>query len=325
MRDQSFLQFEDRQSIVPLTRADGGPLATSADEIRAYSPPPRPSLPGYEIEGELGRGGMGMVYKARQVALDRPVALKMILGGSYAGPQERQRFLAEAKAAAAIQHPNIVQVYDLGVHDGLPYIALEYCPGGTLRQRLAGTPLPPREAASLVARLARAMQAAHAAGIIHRDLKPANVLLDASGQPKISDFGLARRLQDDDKLTMSGAVMGTPAYMAPEQAEGRKDITFATDVHALGAILYECLTGRPPFRADSMMALLQEVLHKDPTPPRRLNASVPRDLETICLKCLEKVPGQRYPTAGGLADDLDRWLEGAPVIARKRRGWWPFG
>jgi WD40 repeat protein len=296
-----------------------------------------PVVPGYEVLDEVGRGGMGVVYKARQVALNRVVALKMILAGGHAGAAERQRFLAEAEAVAAIKHPGIVQVHDFGTHAGLPYFALEFCPGGSLEKKLAGTPLPPREAAGLVEQVARAVQAAHEAGIVHRDLKPANVLLTFSGGsenragtapgrfcepplneavPKVTDFGLARRLERGSGLTQTGAVLGTPSYMAPEQAEGKKDIGPAADVWALGAILYECLTGRPPFRAATTFDTLTQVVSAEPVPPRQLQAKVPRDLETVCLKCLHKDPARRYASAADLADDLHRFLQGQAIAAR---------
>src|SRR5262245_13789535 len=274
---------------------------------------------------------MGVVYRARDEQLGRVVALKMILHGGHAGEEVRQRFLSEARAAASIQHPGIVQVYGFGTHEGLAYFALEYCPGGSLASRLGGTPLPPEEAARLIAQIARAMQAAHERGVIHRDLKPANVLLDATDQPKVGDFGLARRLEDE-RMTHTGAVLGTPSYMAPEQASGDKVVGPAADVYALGAMLYECLTGRLPFKGASAMDTLYQVLHAEPTPPRQVNPTVPRDLETVCLKCLRKDPAQRYTTAAALADDLERWLEHRPILARPAglverawRRWWPFG
>ncbi len=280
--------------------------------------------PGYEIEGELGRGGMGVVYKARQEKLKRIVALKMILSGGHAGVDERMRFLAEAEAIAAIQHPGIVQIHEFGTHEGLPFFALEFCVGGSLASKLNGTPLPPRESAQLVEQIARAMQAAHERGIIHRDLKPANVLLAACGlagpstdfTPKITDFGLARRVEGGSGLTQTGAIMGTPSYMAPEQAEGKKGIGPAADVYALGAILYEMLTGRPPFRAATSFDTIMQVVADDPVPPAQLNARVPRDLETVCLRCLRKEPGKRYVSAADQANDLGRWQRGEPVQAR---------
>src|SRR5262245_30991858 len=208
-----------------------------------------PLVPGYEVLGELGRGGMGVVYKARQAGLNRVVALKMVLAGGHAGPAELARFRVEAEAVARLQHPNIVGVFEVGEAGGRPFLSLEFCPEGSLEQRLGGTPLPPEEAARLVETLAGAMHAAHRTGVVHRDLKPANVLLGADGTPKVSDFGLAKRLGEAAGQTATGAVLGTPSYMAPEQAEGRKDVGPAADVYALGAILYECLTGRPPFKA----------------------------------------------------------------------------
>jgi serine/threonine protein kinase len=321
-----------------------------------------PAVPGYEIECELGRGGMGVVYRARDTKLDRPVALKIVLGGGHAGAAALVRFLAEAKAAAAVRHPGIAQVYEFGEYDGLPFFAMEYCPGGNLAEKLAGTPLPPAQAAELVERVAEAVQAAHAAGIVHRDLKPANILLGedrgprtenskdtksgsslssvlcplSSLSPKVSDFGLARRGDSGSGLTATGAVLGSPSYMAPEQAEGKKEIGPGADVYGLGAILYECLTGRPPFRASTPLETVVQVVSDDPVPPSRLVTKIPRDLETICLKCLQKDPRRRYASAAELADDLRRFLDGRPIAARpvgviekawkaaRRRPWMSF-
>jgi serine/threonine-protein kinase len=276
-----------------------------------------PQIPGYELERVLGRGGMGVVYKARHLKLRRSVALKMMLSGPHAGRNELNRFMREAEAVAALRHEHIVQVYDVGDFDGSPYFTMEYVEGGTLAERLAGVPQPALQAAALVARLATAAQVAHYAGILHRDLKPANVLMTADGTPKISDFGLARRLNDEPSLTLTGARMGTPSYMAPEQVVGKHD-SFgpAVDIYALGALLYEMLTGRPPFRGESASDTERQVLEQEPVPPSRLNAKVPRDLDTICLKCLQKGPSRRYETAGHVAADLDRFLSGNPIVAR---------
>ncbi len=288
---------------------------------------PVPAIPGYELLGELGRGGMGVVYKARQVKAGRHVALKMILSGPHASSEQQARFRTEAEAIARLQHPNIVQVYEVGEHAGWSYFSLEFCGGGSLAGRLAGTPLPLREAAALVERLARAMHAAHQKGVVHRDLKPANVLLTEDGTPKVSDFGLARKL-DEAGQTASGAVLGTPSYMAPEQACGRPLATGpATDVYALGAILYECLTGRPPFRAATTLETMRHVCEQEPVAPRSLNLQVARDLETICLRCVEKEPQRRYPSAAALAEDLRRFLAGDPIEARppsalRRTAYW---
>jgi hypothetical protein len=300
------------------------PPAESGAEA-STQPPPGPDAPaisivpeppGYELLGELGRGGMGVVYKARQKGLGRLVALKMVLVGGHAGPEELARFRAEAEAIARLQHPNIVQIYEVNEAGGLPCFSLEFCAGGSLERRLNGTPLPPREAALLVETLARAMAAAHQKGIIHRDLKPANVLLAEDGTPKITDFGLAKRL-DEASRTASGAVLGTPSYMAPEQAAGKgKEVGPAADVYALGAILYECLTGRPPFRAATALDTLVQVVSDDPVPPTQLQSRTPRDLETIALKCLQKDPRGRYASAEALADDLGHYLRGEPIQAR---------
>jgi serine/threonine-protein kinase len=284
---------------------------------RSPEEPGLPQIPGYEVEGVLGRGGMGVVYRARHLRLNRTVALKMLLAGAYAGPHDLARFLREAEAEAGLQHPHIVQVHDVGEHEGRPYFTMELVEGGSLAARLRGTPQPAREAAALVATLAGAMQVAHQGGIVHRDLKPANVLLTADGTPKIADFGVARRLEGDAGLTQSGVHMGTPSYMAPEQAQGpARAVGPAVDVYALGAILYELLTGRPPFRGETTAETFLQVISQDPVPPSRLNARVPRDLETICLKCLHKEPLRRYPTAAALADDLQRFLQGEPIAAR---------
>jgi eukaryotic-like serine/threonine-protein kinase len=276
-----------------------------------------PHVSGYAIESVLGRGGVGVVHKARQLSLGRMVALKMLLAGPYAGPHERLRFQREAEAIAALHHANIVQVYDVGEHEGRLYFTMEFLEGGSLAQKIQGTPQPAREAAGLMSTLARAVQAAHQAGIVHRDLKPGNVLLTADGTPKLSDFGLAKRQESGDGLTLSGAALGTPSYMAPEQAQGRTGAAEPpVDVYALGAMLYELLTGRPPFRAANHAETLRQVIFEDVVPPSRLNASVPRDVETICLKCLQKTPGLRYAGAEALAEDLDHFLRGEAIAAR---------
>jgi serine/threonine-protein kinase len=277
---------------------------------------------GYEILGELGRGGMGVVYKARQVSLGRLVALKMILAGAHASSDNLQRFKAEAEAVAQLQHPNIVQVYEVGSRNGLPFFSLEYVAGGSLAQKLAGVAMPAREAAAVSETLARAMHHAHEKHIVHRDLKPANILLTPDGTPKITDFGLAKRLETDAGQTGTGAILGTPTYMAPEQAQGRtRDIGPLCDVYALGAILYDLLTGRPPFKGETVLDTLQLVQSVEPVPVRHLQPKVPRDLETICLKCLEKDPRKRYASALDLAADLRAFLDGKPIQARPIRTW----
>jgi serine/threonine protein kinase len=273
-----------------------------------------PAILCYTVFGELGRGGMAVIYKAHQVSLDRPVALKVLRRD--AGPEVRERFKAEAAAAARLRHPHVAAVYDAGTHDGRPYFAMEYLDGGTLAQKIAGRPQPPAEAAAVVEALARAMQHAHGAGVVHRDLKPANVLLAADGTPKVADFGLAR--QEGGQGTRTGDLIGTPSYMAPEQAAGRAHHSGpATDVYALGAILYECLTGRPPFRGATLVETLEQVQAQPVTPPRQIVPTVPADLEAVCLKCLSKTPADRYPTAGELADDLRRFLDGRPLVGRR--------
>ena len=296
------------------TAAETGP---DGRDDRETASPGAPSLPGYEVLGELGRGGMGVVYKARQVSLNRTVALKMLPGGAYAERHELARFLGEAEAVAAVKHPHVVQVYDFGQCDARPYFAMEYLGGGSLVDliRTSGR-LAPATAAALVEKVARGVQAAHDLGIVHRDLKPANVLLADDGEPKVADFGLAKRGGRTD-LTRTGAVMGTPHYMAPEQAAGRaKFVGPAADVYALGAILYECLTGRTPFAAEDTVRLLVKVVEDEPEPVRRLAPDVPRDLEAVCLKCLRKEPAARYATAEDLAADLRRFLNGESVAAR---------
>jgi WD40 repeat protein len=297
----------------PALARRAGPAPAAAGRV--------PCVPGYEVLGKLGQGGMGAVYKARHLRLNRVVALKVIGDTVNARPADLVRFSQEAEVIAHLQHPNIVQIYEVGEYADGSYLALEYVDGSTLDRQVNGIPQPPREAGRLVEVLARAVQYAHEQKIIHRDLKPANVLLTAAGAPKIADFGLARPVGLGSGLTTTGAVMGTPSYMAPEQADGRlTHLGPHTDTYALGAILYECLTGRPPFQGATILDTLMQVRQQDPVPPHRLLGSnkraCPADLETICLKCLEKDPHRRYASAGALADDLGRFLAGAPIAAR---------
>ncbi len=274
-----------------------------------------PNLPEYEILAELGHGGMGIVYKARHRSLNRLVALKMIRAGSLAKPEDLARFRVEAEAVAKLRHPNIIQIYDIGEHNGLPFVALELLEAGSLGDLLRGTPQTGERSAAIVATLARAVHAAHEAGIIHRDLKPSNVLFASEDTPKVTDFGLAKRLEESGQ-TETGQVLGSPSYIPPEQAQGRsKEVGPTADVYALGAILYETLTGRPPFKGTTPIDTVMQVLHDEPLPPSRLSPHVPRNLETICLKCLAKEPLRRYPTAVALAEDLERYLVNQPIRA----------
>jgi hypothetical protein len=264
---------------------------------------------------------MGVVYRARQKSLNRTVALKLILAGHLASDQDVARFRLEAEAAAQLEHPHIVPIYEIGVHEGQHFFSMKLLGGGSLAEAIGRLRHQPRETARLLAKVARAVHHAHQHGLLHRDLKPANVLLDERGEPVVTDFGLARRVDHNAGMTQSGAVVGTPSYMSPEQAMGSKRLTTATDVYALGAILYECLTGRPPFREPTPLETVLAVLEREPEPPRAVERSVPRDLEQICLKCLARGPERRYPTAAELADDLERWLEGRPVAARPLPLW----
>ena len=327
------------QDFLSLDGADWGAASPVGDS--PAQPDRAPPLPGeftarrigdYELLGELGRGGMGVVYRARQTRLNRIVALKMILRGELATPEDRARFHAEATAAAQLAHPNIVPVYEVGEFDGQPYFSMQLVNGQTLAERLVSGPLPAREAAELLAPICRAVSAAHAQGLLHRDLKPSNILIDAQGRPFVTDFGLAKRfaaeteregaarIETQASWTKSGAVVGTPGYMAPEQAAGdRGRIGPATDVYALGAILYAMLTGRPPFQSASPIDTVLMVLEQDPPPPRVLNPQADPDLELIALKALQKPTDLRYTTVAALADDLDHYLRGEPVSARSSR------
>jgi eukaryotic-like serine/threonine-protein kinase len=280
--------------------------------------PPIEGIDGHEIIGVIGRGGMGVVYQARDPRLDRIVAVKTIAAGQEATADQVARFRAEAHAVARLHHPNIIAIHAIGEHEGRPYHSLEFAEGGSLAQRLAEKPMTPCDAAELLEALARAVYAAHQAGVVHRDLKPSNVLFTSDGIPKVSDFGVAKLLESGSGGTLTGQVVGTPSYMAPEQAEGHaKQVDRRADVYALGAILYQTLTGRPPFLGESALETLRLVTSTDAVPPRRLRPDVPRDLETICLKCLEKLPAKRYSTAVDLADDLRRFQGGEPVLARR--------
>ncbi|HEV3257393.1 MAG TPA: serine/threonine-protein kinase, partial [Gemmataceae bacterium] len=319
---------ESCPELLPVVRKKWGHVRRLNADLDALFPPPAkavapllgrdlPQVPGYEVEETIGRGGMGIVFRARHLRLGRLVALKMLLVGACATPDERARFQREAEAVARLKHPNIVQVYDVGDSDGRPYFTMELLDGGSLAQELSGTPQPARQVAALVATLAEAVHAAHQSGIVHRDLKPANILLTADGTPKVADFGLARHVEGEPALTLSGARIGTPSYMAPEQVIAKAGtIGPAADIYGLGALLYEMLTGRPPFRGETAAETQRQVISDEPVSPSRLITKVPRDLETICLKCLSKEPNRRYASAAALADDLKRFNEGRPIRAR---------
>jgi serine/threonine protein kinase/WD40 repeat protein len=299
-----------------LARAPGDPAATA----HGGAGPGRgaPVVPGYQILSELGRGGMGVVYLARRLMLDRPCALKMILAGLHADPEASVRFLAEAEAIAKLRHPNVVEIFSVGEADGHLFLELEYVAGGSLAARLDGTPWPAGEVARLIEALARGVAEAHRLGVIHRDIKPANVLLAADGTPKLADFGLAKAMGVDSGLTQTQYILGTPSYMAPEQAAGgARGLGPTADIYTLGAVLYELLTGRPPFKAATPEETRDQVRTTEPVPPARLVPRLPRDVETICLKCLRKEPARRYPSADELAEDLRRFLAGEPIKARR--------
>jgi tetratricopeptide (TPR) repeat protein len=309
MPDEATADFGRPPSLFPGLRA----RAAEAEK----APAPLPRIPGYEVLGELGRGGMGVVYLARQVRLNRPCALKTILAGDHASPEVALRFLAEAETVARLRHPNIVQIHAIGDYDNRPYIELEYIEGGSLAARLDGTPWAAERAARLIETVARAVHEAHTLGVVHRDLKPANVLMAGDEVPKLTDFGLAKSLHGDSGLTRTESILGSPSYMAPEQAGGRsKEVGTGADIYALGAILYELLTGRPPFRATTLLETLEQVRTSEAVPPSRLQPGLPRDLDTIALKCLEKEPERRYATARDLADDLGRYLRGETIHAQ---------
>jgi serine/threonine-protein kinase len=304
-------QDEDPESTLPPTAGEAAAVAAVAKKTDRT-----PRIAGHEIMGILGEGGMGIVYKARHVRLNRVVALKMIRPGVGARSTIVERFEAEARAVAAISHPNIVRIFEIGEHEGFPYFSLEFLAGGNLHAKIGGKPKPAGEAARIVEILARAVLVAHHRKIIHRDLKPANVLIDEDGTLKISDFGLVKELESDSGRTNTGAILGTPSYMAPEQARGEASVGPAADQYALGAILYELLTGRPPFHGPSTLETLDMVRKKDPVPPSQLQPKLALDIETICLKCLEKEPARRYADVGALADDLERFQKGEPIVAR---------
>ncbi|HEY2839860.1 MAG TPA: protein kinase, partial [Pirellulales bacterium] len=311
------LAFEEAQTFAShdLATLNSDAIETQWEEIPT-GVLPRP-FGDYELLEEIARGGMGVVYRARQRALDRIVAVKMILAGQLASATEVERFRAEAQAAAHLHHPNIVPIIEVGERQGQHFFSMGFVDGKSLAGRLAAGPLPPREAAELLRATAEAVQYAHDCGVIHRDLKPANILLDSAERPHVTDFGLAKRINQDEGLTVTGQIIGTPSFMPPEQAAGKLDaIGPLADVYSLGAVLYATLTGRPPFQAASPIDTLKQVLEREPVAPRSLNPTTPRDLETIALKCLQKEPAKRYPSARTLAEDLQRWLRGEPISAR---------
>ncbi|QDS97154.1 serine/threonine-protein kinase [Adhaeretor mobilis] len=307
-------QHSDRQLPNTIT------MPTSGDGAHAGASHPPRRLGDFELLEEIGRGGMGIVYRAHQVSLDREVAVKVMLGGSAASNEDQARFRAEAEAAAHLDHPQIVPIYETGIETGWRYFGMKLIEGDTLANRISSGPLPQREAANLIRQVATATHYAHSRGVVHRDLKPANILLDREEQPSITDFGLAKQETADSTLTTTGAILGTPSYMAPEQAGGgRGNIGPACDIFSLGAILYASLTGRPPFQGSTPVDTVLMVLEQDPLPPRLLNKTVDRDLEMIVLRCLQKPPELRYATAEELAADLSAYLAGEPITARSGR------
>lgn len=311
--------------VIVVARAAGSSSALAPTQPRASELPSDSfQLPArfgdYELRQELGRGGMGVVYRAWQGSLSREVAVKMILRGQLATQLDRERFEAEAQAAAKLDHPGIVPVYEVGEIDARAYFSMKFVRGTTLGRRLVVGPLPPREAARMLAAVARAIHFAHMRGVLHRDLKPSNILLDENGEPHVTDFGLAKQLTDNQSVTKSGMMIGTPAYMAPEQAAGvRGQVGPRSDVYSLGVILYHMLTGRPPFQAASPAEMVLLVLEQDPVPPRMLNPKADRDLEMICLRCLQKPSDLRYASAAALADDLEAYLNDESISARSGR------
>lgn len=299
------------------TQTEGGNTTRRVLLDRLRNEDPLPQIPGYEVHSVIGAGGMGVVYRARHLKLDRLVAIKMVLLGAYAPREDLECLLREAQNVAALHHPNIVQVYDVAEHDGFPYYAMELLEGGDLAQNLQGKPRAAREAAELIRVLAGAVHAAHLSGIVHRDLKPGNILLSSDETPKIGDFSLARRLELGSTMMTNARRCGTPSYMAPEQAAGDWNALQPTvDIYSLGAVLYELLTGRPPFSAETSAETRRQAITEEPVPPSRLNSRVPSDLQTICLKCLQKDPARRYGSAADLADDLERFSRGEPILAR---------
>ena len=311
----------DATKIAPLQQESNGAAPKIGTKIKYFGD--------YELLDEIGRGGMGIVYRARQVRLDRTVALKMILTGQLAGDVDVQRFHTEAEAAAQLNHPGIVPIYEVGEHEGHHYFSMGFIEGESLAARLNEGPLPPREAAEITKKIARAIAYAHQKKVIHRDLKPANILVDTEGEPKVTDFGVAKNFETDSGLTVTGQVLGTPGYMPPEQAAGEMDkIGPAADIYSLGAVLYALLTGRPPFQSANAVDALVAVMEQEPVAPRHLNPKIPRDLETICLVCLDKDPGKRFNTADELAEEIERFLAGDRIRSRRKRletasyNWW---